>query len=158
MKNKYWIINLLVLGVLILLYAPSVTAETLMPQKTRSIDLNKTPLKNEKHSVPDQVDLLKESEKDDSQFHSPNINHESQSYEYSKGIYSNLFVGVIVGLLPCLILFLLIYVIRYYLGLSRYRWIKRYAGSGYECLTDSTSNLSLQTNAKSTNHNSDDLS
>ena len=146
-KTKYRAIQLLAVGLLIFMYDSNLTAETIVPEKNKTLVRSKTTLKNDQMNLVDRVDLIKESKKYKSQIPPPNI---IDNIEYSKGNYSIIFAYIILGLFACLFVFSIIYIIHDIRVLSRREWIQRSGEPEHEYQPDSLTNLSLQTNAKST--------
>ena len=146
-KIKYWAILLLASGLLILIYESNVTAETVIPRKESPLDIIKTPLKLDRMNLVDRLDLLEESQNPPS-----NLIRKSDNIEQSKETYTILIEYIVLAFLACFFVFVLIYIIRDHMVLSRDKWIQRYAVPKYEYPSDSLSNTSLQTNAKSTSN------
>ena len=82
-KAKYWAIRLLAVGLLIFMYNSNLTAETVIPQKYKTLDTSKEAIGIE------QTNLLKESEKYNSQAAHPIIIRESDNIEHSKVLKMN---------------------------------------------------------------------
>ena len=118
-KTKYSALHYLAVGLLIIICASDVTAETEIRQKNNPFDQINPAL------GLDQTNLIEKSIANDFEEHLPNIVHGPGNPKHSKRNSSLIFAYVLLGLLACLFGLYIIYVILDFWVLSRREWKQR---------------------------------
>ena len=143
-KTKYSALHYLAVGLLIIICASDVTAETEIRQKNNPFDqINPT-------LGLDQTNPIENSIANDFNEHLPNIVHGPNNPEHSKRNSSLIFAYILLGLFACIFVFYIIYTILDFWVISRRGWKQRVGEPEDEDQISSLPNSILHTNTEPT--------